>query len=128
MTIRSSSRDILRRTAAWLALASMVLNSAWPLLANAKPDVPDLTQEICSASGLTHAAGGAPATPEKGLHASHCTLCTFGSLCLPGIADAGLPLLPPALAAVPVRARGQTPRPEIAFHPAAPPRGPPAPS
>jgi hypothetical protein len=104
----------------------MVLNTAWPLLANAKPADPALPSEICSASGLKHAADGAPAAPAKGLHASHCTLCPFSSQWVAGIADAGLRLVPPPPSAGPVRARGEIPRPEIAFHPAAPPRAPPS--
>jgi len=120
-TLRSS-----RRAAAWLALAALVLNAAWPLLANAKPVVPALPSEICSASGLNHAAGGAPAAPDKDLHASHCTLCPFSAercAAIPYAAQSPL-----ASAPVPVRvfARSDAPRPAIALHPAAPPRAPPA--
>jgi hypothetical protein len=106
----------------------MVLNAGWPLLANAKPADPALPSEICSASGLNHAGGGAPAAPEKGLHASHCTLCPFGTQCAAAIPYAGLPLLAPVPVSTPLFAGGEAPRPEIAFHPAAPPRAPPAPS
>src|SRR5262247_764480 len=88
-----------RRAAAWLALAAMALNAAWPLLANAKPVDP--SAEICSASGLNHAAGGAPLVPEKGLHASHCTLCPFGAERGAPIPFAAQPLLVSAPAAAP---------------------------
>src|SRR5207245_2010156 len=49
-----------RRTAAWLALAGMALNAFWPLLADARPSVPALPSEICSAAGLKHSGDGAP--------------------------------------------------------------------
>ena len=114
------------RIAAWLALASMVLNAAWPLLANAKPVVPALLSEICSATGLNHAAGGAPGAPDKGLHASHCNLCPFGAERGAAVPLVGQPLLPSAPAIAPIFARSEAPLPAIALHPAAPPRGPPA--
>jgi DUF2946 family protein len=116
---------IRRCPAAWLALASMLLNTAWPLLANAKPAVPAPPSEICSATGLKHVAGGAPAAPGKGIHASHCTLCPFGAHCVAAIPRARL-LLPSAPVAAPVITRGQAQRPEMAFHAAAPPRAPPS--
>jgi hypothetical protein len=103
----------------------MVLNAAWPLLANAKPVVPALPSEICSASGLNHAAGGAPAAPDKGLHASHCTLCPFSAercAAIPYAAQAPLAL---SSAVAPTFAPRDTPGPAIALHPAAPPRAPP---
>lgn len=121
MTILRSSR----RAAAWLALAAMVLNAAWPLLANAKPAVPALPSEICSASGLNHAGGGAPTAPDKGLHASHCTLCPFSAERCAAIPYVALPPLAAAPATVRVFARRDTPRPAIVLHPAAPPRAPP---
>ena len=107
----------------------MVLNAAWPLLANAKPAVPALPSEICSASGLKHAAGGAPAAPDKGIHASHCTLCPFGAERCAAIPYAGQAPLAPAPAAAPVFTRGDAPpRPGVALHLSAPPRAPPFPS
>ena len=111
----------LRRTAAWLAFAGMVLNAAWPLLANAKPSAPP--SEICSATGLSHAADGTPA--GKGLHASHCTLCPFGVERCAAAPYTGQRPLPSPPAVSTVFARGDEPRPEIALHPAAPPRAPP---
>ena len=115
-----------RRTAAWLALAAMALNAAWPLLANAKPEVPALPTEICSATGLNHAAGGAPAGPQdKGLHASHCTLCPFNAERSAAIPYRVQPPLPSSTAVAPTFARAEAPRPAIALHPAAPPRAPP---
>src|SRR5690242_17773806 len=101
----------------------MVLNAAWPLLANAQPADP--AAEICSAAGGSHAGGGAPATPGKGYHASHCNLCPFG-------AERGAPIaaaatLPPVPVKKPAEVfpRDNAPQPKLAFHPTAPPRAPP---
>jgi hypothetical protein len=123
VTIRRPSHP-----AVWLALAGMVLNAAWPLLANAKPAVPASPSEICSASGLKHAPGGAPAAPDKGIHASHCTLCPFSAERCAAIPYTGQPPLASAPATAQVFARGDAPRPAIALHAAAPPRAPPFPS
>jgi len=101
----------------------MALNVAWPALANAKPVDP--SAEICSATGAKHAGGGAPLVPDKGLHASHCTLCPFGAERGAAIPLAVAPLLLPASMPAPVIARGETPQPQLALYPAAPPRAPP---
>ena len=109
-----------RRSAAWLALAAMALNAAWPLLANAKPADP--SAEVCSANGGKH---GAPATPDKGYHASHCNLCPFGAE-----RGAAIAITPPALpvpvaAPTQVQTRGDAAAPQLALYPTAPPRAPP---
>jgi DUF2946 family protein len=109
-----------RRAAAWLALAGMVLNAAWPLLANAKPSAP--SSEICSATGAKHA----PAAPARDLHASHCTLCPFGAERCAAIPYAGLVRLASVPEAAPVLTRSDAPRAPIALHAAAPPRAPPS--
>jgi DUF2946 family protein len=104
----------------------MALNAAWPLLANAKPNVPAPAAEICSASGLNHAAGGAPSgAPEKDLHASHCTLCPFGAERCAAIPYAGQPRLASAPAFERAFARSDVPRPDTALRLSAPPRAPP---
>ena len=109
-----------------LALASIVLNTAWPLLANAKPVVPALPSEICSATGLNHAAGGGPVdSPNKNVHASHCSLCPFNAERGAAISDVAQRRLPPAPAVAKVFARNDAPQPKIALHPAAPTRAPP---
>jgi DUF2946 family protein len=118
-----------RRAAAWIALASMALNAAWPLLADAKPAVPASPSEICTAAGLDRAPGGGPGdSPGKTVHASHCSLCPFHAE--RGLAIAGLeqPLIPPAAPAAAVPSRESAPPPESALHPAAPARAPPFPS
>jgi hypothetical protein len=104
----------------------MALNAAWPLLVNARPA--DLAAEICSATGLTHAGGGAPVLPDKGYHASHCNLCPFGADRGAGIAATATVLPLPASNPARVFARGETPRHQTALYPAAPPRAPPFPS
>jgi hypothetical protein len=123
-----SAVTILRircRTAALLAVASMLLNAAWPVLANAKPYFPDLPQETCSATGLVHANGGAPVeSPHKSLYASHCTLCPFGAERGAAITPVAGLLFLPTLAS-PRVARAEAPRLHLAHHPAAPPRAPP---
>jgi hypothetical protein len=97
----------------------MALNTAWPLLANAQPADP--AAEICSASGDKHA----PATPDKGYHASHCNLCPFGAERSAAIPLAVAPLLIPDSAPAQVIARSDVPRLHLALYPAAPPRAPP---
>jgi DUF2946 family protein len=114
----------LRRTAAWLALAAMALNAAWPLLANAQPANP--AAEICSAAGGNHASGGAPATPGKGYHASHCNLCPFGAERGAAVSHAMQPRLPAAPVLAQAFKRYDAPRPDTATHPTARPRAPPS--
>ena len=104
----------------------MALNALWPVLVNAKPAVPAGPSEICSASGLKHAAGGAPARPpQEDLHVSHCTLCPFGAERCAAVPHAGQPLLPSSPAVATFVRRGDAPRSGIAAHAAAPPRAPP---
>ena len=118
-----------RRAAAWIALASMALNAAWPLLADAKPSAPASPSEICTAAGLDRAPGGAPGnSPNKNVHPSHCSLCPFHAERGLAIAGLGLPLIPPAAPVAAVLAREDAPPPESALHPAAPARAPPFPS
>ncbi len=104
----------------------MALNAAWPLLANAQPVDP--AGEICSAAGGSHAGGGAPATPGKGYHASHCNLCPFGAERGAAIATATRTSLLPVPAPEQVFARCDATQVSISLYPAAPPRGPPFPS
>ena len=101
----------------------MVLNVAWPLLANAQPVDP--SAEICSTTGGSHAGGGAPLVPDKGLHASHCTLCPFGAERGAAIPLAVAALLIPVSAPAQVIAHSAAPRLCLSLYPAAPPRAPP---
>jgi len=88
------------RIAAWLALAGIALNASWPLLANARPSVPALPSEICSATGQKH-ADDSPFS--KGARPSHCTLCPYNAERGPAISGAA-----PALAC-PTPCCGQAP-------------------
>jgi hypothetical protein len=103
----------------------MVLNAAWPLIANAKPAVPASPVEICSAAGLNHAAGGAPVDSPKSVHPAHCSLCSFHAERGLAIVNAGQPLVISEPPGAEVFSRGDAPGPEIALYPTAPPRAPP---
>ena len=114
------------RTAAWLALAGIALNASWPLLANAKPNVPALSSEVCSATGLQHAAGNSPGeAPGKGVRPSHCNLCPFNAERGPAISGAAPAFLCPMPASGAVRELFSEAQLESALDPCAPPRAPP---
>ena len=110
------------RIAAWLALAGMALNAFWPLLANAKPNVPALPSEICTATGQKHPGEG---PLSNGARPSHCNLCPFNAERGPAIAGAAPALLCP----MPDRGQAQEffsePPLPAALDPCAPPRAPP---
>jgi len=110
------------RIAAWLALAGIALNAFWPLIANAKPNVPALPSEICSATGLRHAPTDAPA---KDTQPSHCTLCPFNAERGPAISGtAPAPVCPMSDCGRVREFFAERPL-QAAFDPAAPPRAPP---
>ena len=120
-THRASSR-----IAAWLALAGMSLNAFWPLLANARPSVPALSSEICSATGLQHSSESTPGeAPGKGVRPSHCNLCPFNAERGPAISGAASALLCPMPASGQVHESFSEPQLRAALDPAAPPRAPP---
>jgi len=98
----------------------MALNAAWPLLANVQPADP--SEEICSASGSKH---GAPATPDKGYHASHCNLCPFGAERGAALAVSSPLPADPVAAAERIFTRVEAVSPFLALYPTAPPRAPP---
>src|SRR6266849_10281960 len=88
------------RIAAWLALARIALNASWPLFANAKPSVPALPSQVCSATGLKHAGESLPGeAPGKGVQHSHCTLCPFNAERGAALASAAGAIFAPAPAA-----------------------------
>jgi hypothetical protein len=117
------------RIAAWLALAGIALNASWPLLANAKPNVPALPSEICTATGQKHAGDGRPGeAPGKGVQPSHCTLCPFNAERGPALASTAGAISAPAPAAAQRPESRETPLLVTAFDPTAPPRAPPFPS
>ena len=114
------------RIAAWLALAGIALNASWPLFANAKPSVPALPSQVCSATGLKHAGESLPGeAPGKGVQHSHCTLCPFNAERGPAISGTAPALLCPMPASGPVRELFSEPQFQAALDPCAPPRAPP---
>ncbi len=114
------------RIAAWIALASMTLNAFWPLLANAKPRVPALSSEVCSATGLQHTAENLPGeAPGKSVRPSHCTLCPFNAERGPAISGAAPVLVCSMPASGQVHELLAEPQIRAALDPAAPPRAPP---
>ncbi len=104
----------------------MALNAFWPLLANAKPKVPALPSEICSATGLQHSSESLPGeAPGKGVRPSHCTLCPFNAERGPAIPGAAPKWVCPMLAGGQVQEFFAEPQPQAALDPAALPRAPP---
>jgi len=117
------------RIAAWLALAGIALNASWPLLANARPNVPALPSEVCSATGQKHAGESVPGqAPGKGAQPSHCTLCPFNAERGPALASTAGAVSASAPAAAHRPEPRETPLLAAAFDPTAPPRAPPFPS
>ena len=117
-----NTRRSRNRIAAWLALAGIALNASWPLLANARPSVPALPSEVCSATGQKH-SGESPF--GKGAPPSHCALCPYSAERGPAISGAAPALLCPIPASTPVRALFSEPQLPAALDPCAPPRAPP---
>jgi Protein of unknown function (DUF2946) len=114
------------RIAAWLALAGMALNASWPLLANAKPNVPALPSDICTATGMKHAGGKLPGNaPGKSVQPTHCTLCPFNAERGPVLSGAAPALLCPMPDCGQVHEFFPELQLKAALDPAAPPRAPP---
>jgi hypothetical protein len=114
------------RIAAWVALASITGSAFAPLLANAKPGAAAPPSEICTATGVRHVGGEAPAdAPGGSLRPSHCTLCPYNAdrvcIALPDatlkLADSSAREARPAFSAV---ARPDSPLDRVA-QPRAPP-------
>ena len=102
----------------------MALNAAWPLLADAKPDVPDLSSEICTASGLEHPDSGAPAK----FHSEclrHCALSSLAGERGAALSAQTLALPEPTPGSWLAPATAEAPRFNSVHHPGAPPRAPP---
>jgi hypothetical protein len=114
------------RIAAWLALAGIALNASWPLLANAKPNVPALPSEICTATGMKHAGENLPGNaPGKSVRPTHCSLCPFNAERGAAMPYAKHILPSSAPVGVPLAVYWDALRSEAALDPAAPPRAPP---
>jgi hypothetical protein len=118
-------RRIRSRTAVWLALAGMALNAFWPLLANARPNVPALPSEICTATGLKHSEGLPGEAPGKSVQPSHCTLCPFNAERGPAISGAASTRVCTMPDCGQVREFFPERQLKAALDPAAPPRAPP---
>ena len=119
---------LLRRKpfAARLALAAMILNALWPLLASAKPNIPSLPSEVCSASGLKHSGERLPdGTRGTTFQLSHCSLCPFNAERGPAIWGAAPALVCPMFDCGQVRESFAERQLQPAFDPSAPPRAPP---
>jgi len=120
-----ASRAILRN-ASIAALAAVLLNAFWPLLAAARP-ADSLLAPVCS-TGATHyikiERGDTPLEQRSSTQHDHCKLCVFaGDRLAPPAAD--LPLLRVAEAPVAIPPRSSaalfTSRPAHPARPRAPP-------
>lgn len=69
------------RLSSWLAIAAMVFNALWPLIANAQPASAPSLMEICTSQGIKPAADGPGAPSDSGTKhlQPHCPLCSFGT-------------------------------------------------
>ena len=71
------------RTAALLAIFAVALQALWPLLAQAKPNVPGERVPVCTIEGITHyvelPAVDTPVEKRSAAHHEHCKMCVFGA-------------------------------------------------
>jgi len=71
------------RAVAILAMLAMALQALWPLVAQAKPDVPGVRVPVCTIEGITHyvelPASQSPAEQRSAAHHEHCKMCVFGA-------------------------------------------------
>jgi hypothetical protein len=70
----------MRKLGAWLGIAAIALQIAWPLLAGAQPRAVTLVP-LCTVDGVTHylevPTGKAP-SDSSSTHGDHCPLCFLG--------------------------------------------------
>jgi len=85
---------------AWLALLTVALNLAWPLVAQASARDQDSLSDICTAGGIHSAADGSGQSKPLDVAASHCSFCSLASG--KAVATSQVPLT--ALASEPNRA------------------------
>jgi len=61
----------------------MALQALWPLVAQAKPDVPGVRVPVCTIEGITHyvelPAADSPVEQSSAAHHEHCKMCVFGA-------------------------------------------------
>ncbi len=80
------------RLPALIAIAAIVLQSLWPLIAQAKPRTAATLVPVCTVDGITHyielRTERAPGDERTASHADHCGLCVMGAdrVALPGFA------------------------------------------
>ena len=71
------------RTVALLAMLAMVLQALWPLVAQAKPNIPGVQVPVCTIDGITHyvelPAPDSPVEKSSAAHHEHCKMCVFGA-------------------------------------------------
>ena len=71
----------VNRIGRWLAILAIVLQSAWPLIAAAKPRAVALVP-LCTVDGVTHyvevPTGKAPLEESANAHHKHCSFCFLG--------------------------------------------------
>ena len=86
-----------RKVAGWLAILSVSLNSLWPLLASANPDIHDPTgSQVCTTHGVVAVSDSDRQLPNSG-DASHrltphCAFCALGGAHT-ALLSVGLPAL-----------------------------------
>ena len=122
-----ASRAFLRN-AGLAAIAAVLLNALWPLLAHAKPS-DSLTVPVCTVGGETHyieiERGDSPLDQRSKAQHDHCKLCVFAAE-RTALAPAAAPVL--SLHATPTAAIAPPPAPVplSVFLSTARPRAPPA--
>ena len=117
------------RAVALIAMLAMALQALWPLIAQAKPDIPGMQVPVCTIDGITHyvelPSPDSPVEKSSAAHHEHCKMCMFGAERL-----AVLPFATPLVKL----AQGIDPAPDSlpavsspsSFHTPALPRAPPA--
>ena len=106
-----------RSFAAWLANLGIALQALWPLISQARPEVPGHLVPLCTVDGVTHyleLPGGKPPGEERSAtYHEHCKLCVFGVERLGALPPAALP---PLIAPGPVSVAPSAPAPSFSFH------------
>ena len=71
------------RAVALLAMLAMSLQALWPLIAQAKPNIPGVQVPVCTIDGITHyvdlPAPDSPVEKSYTAHHEHCKMCMFGA-------------------------------------------------
>jgi len=71
------------RPVALLAIFVVALSALWPLVAQARPQVPGTLVPVCTIDGVTHyselPAPKPPVEQRSDAHHEHCKMCLFGA-------------------------------------------------